>query len=425
MLRVSALPLALFGLGPFFLEPVLHYNSMILSEPYLLLCWSAILAGHARLPRISAGRSLWGAALLLGCLLAAATLFRVQGGILTAAVLAALALERRGFIVWTLCAATALAPVGVWFLIHRSMLARGPTSNHPDEFPYVDWVLTQSGGSPLLVALRSVGENSAEYRKILSGYVSPSSWVGAALVIAAALAAVAGMWKAGRRDIGFTGTLLGMTGIVLAWPFAQDRLVLSILPVGGLAAAVGVDALLERFGGHGRRIVAVALGGLALWVAVRQVEIAIDARGSAVAGQIPTKHSASFGALVNSRYIAVVSDWLTRNAGATDRVLVDSPTGVYLHTGLPAVGSTVAGNDMIRHAFGVPGAFLARRILEDGVTIVVLGNLNLPIARDIATVMERCPGVLTYVGGVAGQPLPAFYRVKPDERCLRERILAP
>lgn len=40
-------------------------------------------------------------------------------------------------------------------------------------------------------------------------------------------------------------------------------------------------------------------------------------------------------------------------------------------------------------------------------------------------VMERYPGVLTYVGGVAGQPLPAFYRVKPDERCLRERILAP
>lgn len=425
VLRLSAFPLALFGLGPFFLEPVLHYNSLILSEPYFLLCWLAVLVVYARLSRMDAGRAAWGPAGVLGVLLAAATLFRVQGIILTAAVLVLLAVQRRGLHVWLVCAASSMAPVLAWSVIHRTLLARGPVSNHPDELSYLDWVQAQGDAGPLVVAIRAVGQNVVDYARILAQYTSASAWVGSAVVFALASVVVLGIWHARRRDLALAGTLLAMVGIVLFWPFTQDRLVLSILPVAGLAAAAGVDVVLGRLGGRSRRIAFVALGLLALALGVEQIELRRVVRESAEAGRWPTRSSASFVSLLNSQYIATVSQWLTVNGRPTDIVLTEFPAGVYLHTGLSAVGSTMADQDVARTVFRTPGAFLARRILEDGVTIVTMGNLSLPIARDIAAVMARCPGVLTYAGGVVGRPLPVFYRVTPDERCLRERILGP
>jgi hypothetical protein len=66
----------------------------------------------------------------------------------------------------------------------------------------------------------------------------------------------------------------------------------------------------------------------------------------------------------------------------------------------------------------VPGQYLARHILRDSLTLIIIGLKRPGIMRDIATVKERCPGVLTW-GGVSPADPPDLYRVTPDSTCLR------
>lgn len=424
-LKVSAFPLAVLGLGPFFLEAALHYNSLILSEPYFLLCWLAVLVAYSRLARAETARGSWRAALILGLLLAVASLFRMQGVVLAAAILALLAIERRGAGTWIVCAAASAAPLIAWSVVHRTMRAGGSVSSHPDELSYFSWVRHQGDAGSVSAAIESLGSNVVQYVRMFAHYASGSEAIGTILVLAFVAAAATGVWRARRRAASLAATIPAMAAVVLCWPFAQDRLALGILPVLGLAAAAAVDTGLDALTGRGRRIVGIALVLLAGVLAIRQVELRQEAIQSADAGFPRTRFSPSFVGIMNSRYIGTVSQWLAVHAHPSDRVLTEFPAGVYLHTGLAAVGSMVADDDVAKHVFRKPGAFLARRILEDGVTIVTLGNLSLPIARDVAAIMELCPGVLSYAGGVGGRPIPAFYRVIEDERCLTERILGP
>lgn len=425
VLNVAALPLAVLGLGPFFLETALHYNSLILSEPYVLLGWFGVLAAYSWFARQETAPDRWRAALVLGLLLAATSLFRVQGVVLIAAVLALLAIERRGVRAWLICAAAGVVPLIAWGAIHRTLRARGPVSSHPDELSYLDWVRSQDDSLSVLGAIERVGGNIVDYAGAFARYASGSEAFGTILVLAFVAATAAGVWTTRRRAPTLAATILPMAAVVACWPFTQDRLALGVLPVLGLAAAAGVDAGARRLPRRTRTLAGFALATLAGVLALRQVEVRREALHGAETGAPPAGFSATFAGVTNSRYIESVSRWLVANARPTDRVLTEFPAGIYLHTGLRAVGSMVGGNDIAQYTFRTPGEFLARRILEDGVSIVTLGNLSQPIARDIATVMERCPGVLTYAGGIGDRPIPAFYRVVPDERCLRERVLMP
>lgn len=425
VLKVAVLPLAVFGLGPFFLEAALHYNSLILSEPYFLLGWFGGLVAYSSLPARQSARDGWRAFLVLGLVLGATSLYRVQGIVLIAAILALIAIERRGARAWLVFAAASTTPLLVWGVIHRMLQAAGPLSSHPDELSYSAWVSLQRDLGSVSSAIERVGRNVTHYVQMFAHYASRSETVGSIIVFALVGAAVHGMWRTLRRAPALAVTTVTMVAVVVCWPFAQDRLALSIIPALGLAISAGVDAwerALSRRGGNIARIALVLLAGA---LTLRQVELRREALRSADAGTSPLRFSGTFVAVMNSRYIDGVSRWLAINARPTDRVLTEFPAGVFLHTGIEAVGSTVAGDDAATRVFRTPGEFLARRILEDGVTIVTLGNLSQPIARDIATVMERCPGVLTYAGGIGDRPIPAFYRVVPDERCLRERVLMP
>lgn len=424
-LKLSSVPLVVFGLGPFFLEAALHYNSLILSEPYFLLGWFAVLVVYSRLARNETARGRLRVACILGLLLAASSMFRIQGVVLAAAILALLAIERRGARAWLVCAIASTAPVIAWLLVHRTLRERGPVSSHPDELSYVDWVRSQGDAGSVSGAIQSAGRNIGEYAGTFAHYASGSDAIGSVLVVAFTVAAIVGIWRTRRHVAVLGATILAMTAVVLFWPFSQDRLALSVLPVIGLAAAAAADALLRAFSVRGRWIVTLTLVALAGVLAVRQVELRREALRGAEAGSPPATFSPSFVGYVNSRYIESASHWLAAHAEPGDRVLTEFPAAIYLHTGLAAAGSMVADDDVAEQVFHEPGEFLARRILEDGVTIVTLGNLSHPIARDVAAVMEHCPGVLSYAGGVDGRPIPAFYRVVPDERCLRERLIAP
>jgi hypothetical protein len=67
--------------------------------------------------------------------------------------------------------------------------------------------------------------------------------------------------------------------------------------------------------------------------------------------------------------------------------------------------------------FGVPGRYLAERILADSVTVVVSAPA---LEQDVLTIARSCPRVL------ARDPsaLAVYFRVTRDETCLRDRILA-
>src|SRR2546426_12377456 len=73
--------------------------------------------------------------------------------------------------------------------------------------------------------------------------------------------------------------------------------------------------------------------------------------------------------------------------------------------------------------FQVPGRYLATRILEDSLTVIVLGIAGSGLEEDIRSIVGRCPRVLQRQAGATGA-LPAFYRVVGDEKCLRERVLS-
>lgn len=424
-LHVSALSLAIFGLGPFFLEAALHYNSLILSEPYFLLCWVAVLVAYSRLARRETSWGTWRMACVLGLLLTVSVMFRAQGVALLVAIPALLAIERRGLRAWIVCVAAGAIPLTAWLVVHRTLRAGEPMSSHPDELSYLDWVQLQRDAGSVIAVIEPVGRNVVYYIGTFAHYASGSRTFGTILALAFVAAAVTGAWRARRRTGALIATMLPMTAVVLCWPFSQDRLVVGILPVIGLAAAVALDAGLRALARRGRVLAGMALVLLAGVVAARQVELRREALRGAEAGSPPATFSPSFVGYVNSRYIESASHWLAAHAEPGDRVLTEFPAAIYLHTGLAAAGSMVADDDVAEQAFHEPGEFLARRILEDGVTIVTLGNLSHPIARDVAAVMEHCPGVLSYAGGVDGRPIPAFYRVVPDERCLRERLIAP
>lgn len=422
-LELRPLPLALLGLGPFFLDASLEYNGLVLSEPYFVLGWAAALVVCARLPRGGAGEPRTRSAALLGLMLAATTLFRSQGLVLVASVLSVLAAQRIGRRAWSVCAASSLAPPLAWTALHRWWLARGPVSAVPDELSYRDWLGAQGARSPVEDALGVVASNAAGYLRVFGGYASGIRAVGIAAVCAFAALVVAGVWRSRHRHAVLPATVLATAGVVLLWPFEQDRLMLSAMPFMGLLAAGSVDAGLRALPAWGRWTGRVALLAIAGALAVRQANVRSDALRRVENGQPPGIFTPSYVLALNSLYIERVSAWLLEHAAPDDRVLVELPAGVYLHTGLKAVGSMVAHAGRASPAFASPGDFLARRILGEDVTIVVLGNLAAPIARDIAAVMERCPGVIVPAGEGRGAPVPAYFRVNRDDRCLRERIL--
>jgi len=406
-LALAPAPLAVAALGPFFLDAAIQYYSIPLAEPYFLLGWAAAVALAATATRAPA-------AIALGLVLAATTLFRSAGLVLVPACLAALALRRVPWRVVAIGAATAVVPLIAWGMVHGRMVAAGPLSSSPDEVSY--WSLIPFGAAELPAYLiRAVWNNGGAYLSELSGALAGPVVVGHLLVLGALGAAAVGATWSWRRAPALVLTAATSLAVVLVWPFAQARLLLPVLPFTGLLAAAAIEEGARRLPARLRLAAPIGLALAALIVGLRQVELRRAAATSFAQSRFPTRRDASifFVLAANSRHLAVLSEWARANTTPQDRLLVDFPAGTYLHTGRVTAPASPAEAGYAPSVFQHPGRYLTARILEDSVTIVAIG-IRGSLLRDIETVSRACPTVLR-----RQIPSAEVYRVIRDDVCLR------
>jgi hypothetical protein len=122
---------------------------------------------------------------------------------------------------------------------------------------------------------------------------------------------------------------------------------------------------------------------------------------------------------LRSRFIHDAVAWVNGHTTLQDRVMVDAPAAVYLYTGRRTVAGEPTESRLAASVFGVPGRYLAERILADSITLVVLAPPAPALEQDLLAVAARCPRVLE----AARSARATYFRVSRDETCLRE-ILA-
>src|SRR2546425_5071599 len=131
--RLDAAPavLGLCALGPFFLDAVIQYFNIPLSEPYFVCGWATVLLLTYRMADAGPGAARPALAATLGLVLALTALFRTAGVVLLAAVLVALVLQRRPWREGALCAGVALVPLARWHFVHAAPGERGALATLP------------------------------------------------------------------------------------------------------------------------------------------------------------------------------------------------------------------------------------------------------------------------------------------------------
>lgn len=416
-----SVPLTLaFAISPFFLDGSIQYFNLAISEPYFVLVWAAALVVGYRLEDSAIGRKKIGLSLVLGLLIGAGTLIRVQTIMLVPAFALALMMRRMGARVVGIFATGALVPVGAWLWWQRRLAVVGPVSTHPDEAPYLAWVPWRQPMRLLEFFTTGATWNWGSYWRIVPYNLSGCWLVGALLCAGFAVLLLIGSIVLLRRHPALVLTTACVAALVLVWPFPQDRFVLPILPFAGLSMAAAAMRLTWRWPPILRRWGLVVLAVVVALVAMRQISI----RRYAYNGENPLATTGitypSFYLAANTRHIGLLSRWTLVNTSPNDIVLVSVHAGLYLYTGRQGVTSEPAENRVNPTAFQTPGEFVTRRILEDGVTVVALGNLRAPIAREIRTLQQRCPEALEFAGAGSPSGLPAFYRVDSSDRCLRD-----
>jgi hypothetical protein len=416
-LRLDPLPLAVLAIGPLFLDATIQYGTLAIAEPFYLLGWSASLLLVERLRNGGRSTRRVPLAVALGVVLAATTLFRTEGIVLLGAIGLTLVADRAPKRVTGSCFAAAVLPLVGWWLFHRHLAAAGPHTTQPDEIPYSAFLLL-GAHDPLGAIMTTIDQNVQAYLRMFAAYLSSVHAAGVAGIIVLLALGVTGSLREARRHPALVTSVAATGVMILLWPFAQDRFVLTILPFAGLCMASALERMTQRGGRYARYVTALLLGAGALIVLVRQVEIRRTAL-DAVARERPARvYTPSFYLPANSRSIALVSQWVRANTTPGDRLLLSNHTGVYLYTGRQGVPAAPAENGGARSVFAVPGAYLAQRIVEDSVTVIVLDNQFAPIAADVTELQKRCPASLHYLGSAGARPVPSFYRVRPDDPCI-------
>ncbi|UCC73374.1 MAG: hypothetical protein JSV86_02065 [Gemmatimonadota bacterium] len=412
-------PLTLgFAISPFLLESSIQYFNLAISEPYFLLGWAAALALHYRLEDAGPGRKRIGLSLALGLIVAAATLIRSQALVLLPAFALALAMRRAGWRVLGAFAASASIPVAGWFWLHSRLVARGPVSLQPDEASYLTWLPWDRPVELLKSFASAAAWNWEAYWKIMPLNLS-GSWVLGVVLCSGLLAlAVGGGLRLVKRHPALSLTTAANATLIMLWPFPQDRFLLPILPFAGLLVAAGALWTGQRWRALTSRPALVLLAILAAVIALRQVSI----RRYAYSGEDPVATTGitypSYYLASNTGYLAILSRWTLEHTSPDDRMLVEFPAGLFLHTGRQGVASAPADNQTAPIVFRTPGEFLTRRIVEDNITVIGLGNLQAQMAPEIALVQRSCPEALEFAGSASPGALPVFFRVVRDDRCL-------
>lgn len=427
-LGAGALPLAVLAVGPLLLDPLIHYLNLALAEPEFILGWAGTLVlafPFLSEPRESPTRIARSVA--LGSVLAATALFRTIGVVLIPAVLIAFALRRRWRPFW-LTAAAALIPLLAWQALHRHLVAHGSVSTLPDEAAYSQLLPLHAPLGLAGLFASAAWEHAPVYiRSVAASLVTPLP-LGVILLAAAGAAVVVGAAHLWRERAALTLSVLGVLAAGVVWPFIQQRFALIVLPFAGLLAAAGLSHVTERLPVRARRLVPVALLAVVLAVGWRQRALRRAGGEAFVTLQRPTRENMSpvWFLATNSRFIYEVAGWVRRHTRPADRLLVDSPAGIFLYTGRQTMQATPAQSELEPLVFEVPGRYLASHIHADEISIVVVGWPG-GLATDVRAVVEGCPDVLTPADGrPLGAPgFPRFLRVSGDVTCLERFVGSP
>jgi hypothetical protein len=408
-------PAALLVLSPLVFDATIQYAAIPLAEPWFLLGWVLVLVTGDAAERAE-GRRRGLLLALAGLLVAATTLMRSQGIVLLPAMILGLSVRRHTWLERVTALAATLVPLGLWQFYHRALIAAGPLASLPDEGSYGTWF---SGGDHGLseVVARSVLANAWFYVIQLGDYLTAFRPLGAGLMgLTLAGMVIAALLQLRRQPV-LAASVLGSVALVLLWPFAQDRLLLSTLPMGGLVLALGLRRWPDRLTPKSRRWVNLACAAAMALVLLRQMDIRRDSIAAAVENRPPRLLSPSYGLLVNSRFIATVSHWLLVNTTPESRVMIDHQSGVYLYTGRRTMPASPSESRFVPSVFSRPGRYLASHILRDSLDYLIVGLPKPGIMRDIETITRRCPTVLTW-GGVAPSDSRLIFRITSDSACL-------
>ena len=411
---------ALFVVGPFLLEGSVQYLNLPISEPWFILAWAA---GLALLPW-SLGEPR-GRPAVVGLLAGVATLVRTQAVVLIPAFAVAVAIRRRSWRPGALVAFAGLIPVVGWALLHGALGAGEPVSTQPDEAAYGAWAPDSLGGAFVLLA-EIVKSQALRYYTALPPHLAPWSWLGTVLWALVAVGCIVGARRGLKAAPELVLSVLALAGVVVLWPYSQDRFVLALLPFAGLLAAVAGQQVLA---GAGRRAswgpgLAIAVLSLAaVTVGVRQAQI--RAMASTDGGEDDFYfHPAQF-LPDNSEFVIAASRWLRAESRPDDRLLTPLSSALWLYTGRQGVNATPAEPNVGPSVFDVPGRFLATRVIEDDVNLLLLWNPNFLISRDGATVQTACPKALQFVHMTEEPTRVAIFRIRREDPCFRQRFLDP
>jgi len=415
-LGVPRLGLAFLVVLPLVLEPAIEYYSIILSEPWLIIGWVGTLAAWLAAEERPPDRARLGLLVATGLLSAATVLLRTQGLFLLAALVVGLFARRYHMVERAAALLAALLPLAAWEWYHRALIAAGPLASFPDETPYTQWLAPGRGGGPWPL-LAGLVRNTGAYATQLAPYYAPAGAVGAILVILLLVAAVVASVLALRRRPFLSTAALGSLAIVLLWPYAQARLLLPVLPLLGLSLGAAVAPLVAGWQARDRRLAGAACVVALGCVAVRQVAIRGDAITAFQELRSSRYHSPASILLVASRFVFHAAEWIDAHTAPADRIMTDNGSGIFLYTGRRTVPANPAESEIRTSVFAEPGRFLATRILRDSINWVFVGVPAPGILRDIDTIKQRCPGVLTWGGTAPGDPALVF-RVVPDAACL-------
>lgn len=414
---------AVWAVGPFLLEGSIQYFNLAVAEPYFILGWAAVLCLYYQMRGRTSERQQLLFAAGVGLALAATTLLRMQAIVMIPAILLAMALERIRWRTVAVSAVTAILPVMAWRLVHARMAAAGPISTQPDEAPYSAWLELDGVGSLVSFLKRAFAYNWHAYWDGFPGYVSELKTAGIVLLAIGTALAVSGGVLLVRRHPAIVMSVAATVAMIMFWPWPQDRLVLAFLPFVGLLVGAVAQAGLERCRARLRLAGYATLGLLALSIGGRQLFIRSLAYGNDNPRDILGFSYSGYFLLANSKFLLTASRWVRERAAPTERLLVDAPAAMYLYTGRRGVAATPAESRIAPSVFDTPGRYLASRIRDDSVTVVVLGSVVRQLTMDVAAFYQRCPGLLKYVGAAQWWSVALFYRVQPNDQCMTAQLL--
>jgi hypothetical protein len=207
--------------------------------------------------------------------------------------------------------------------------------------------------------------------------------------------------------------LCGLT--VLIWPFAQDRLLLALLPFAALCAGYGAEQLIEPRTQRTRRACYAALLAAGGVVACRQFMLRRETLGAERTGVPPSAFVPDYALYYNSRFVRNTARWLRAHTAPGERVLADFPAAIYLGSGRHTLAANPTESPYgEQQLFRRPGAYLREVALRDSIGIVVVSGPADGMRRDVAAVLRLCPDALLELDPRGIAPLPRIYVVRRD-----------